>query len=127
MAREIPGDAPMKITVLMPAVLAAAGIACAPLAQADGDASNLDQLVAQVYNQVQTRCTPPTPPSFQRIAWDNGRPTGLGGTGRIIDANPALGGPFTAWWSPTPNATPGARVVPALGGNSYWQITLQFC
>jgi hypothetical protein len=109
------------------AALLSTGIARAPLAQADGNASNLDQLVAQVYNQVQRGCTPHTPPQFQRINWDNGGPTGQGGSGRIVDANPSLGGPFTAYWNIGPTAPAGARVVPALGNNGYWDITLEFC
>jgi hypothetical protein len=115
----------MKVAVLS-AVLVAA-IVCAPSAHADGDPSNLDQLVAQVYNQVQRGCTPRIPPQFQRIVWDGGRPTGQGGSGRIIDATPGLGGPFTARWNPDPSAPAGARVVPALGNNGYWDITLEFC
>ena len=110
--------------VAVPAVLAA-DIACAPLAQADGNAANLDQVVAQVYNQVQRGCTPKTPPNFQRIAW-NSPPTGQGGTGRIIDANPALGGPFEVWWNFGTSAAPGARVIPAQP-QGYWDVTLEFC
>ena len=88
----------MKIINLASGFLVlAAGIACAPVAQADGNAANLDQLVAQVYNQVQSRCTPSMHPSFQRVVWDNGYASGGGiNHGRIIDANPSLGGPFTA-------------------------------
>ncbi len=51
----------MKSAKAIP-TLFAVGIACAPLAQADGNSANLDQLVAQVYNQVQRGCTPKTPP-----------------------------------------------------------------
>lgn len=73
-------------------------------------ASNLDSLVAQVYNQVQKGCTPRTPPQFQRIIWDGTGPTGGGGTGRTVDANPALGGPFSASWNLGPNAPAGAAL-----------------
>jgi hypothetical protein len=85
-----------------PIVLLAAGITCALLAQADADTSNLDQVVAGVYNQVQAR-SPSMSPSFQRILWDPGYPYGGGGTGRIIDANPRLGGPFTVYPNLGPN------------------------
>jgi hypothetical protein len=78
-------------------LLAAAALAAAPTAQADGDASYLDRLVAQVYNQVQRGWFPRTPPQFQRIVWDQTGLIGGGGTGPIVDANPALGGPFSAW------------------------------
>jgi len=115
----------------IPIVLLAAGITCAPLAQADADTSNLDQVVAGVYNQVQARCTPSMRPSFQRIQWDPGYPYGGGGTGRIIDANPGLGGPFTVYWNLGPNPPAGARSVPAQAPNGsqhgYWDVTLQFC
>jgi hypothetical protein len=114
----------MKKAVAIPALLVA-GIACAPLAQADGNPANLDQLVAQVYNQVQRGCTPKTPPSFQSIAWDS-PPAGQGGSGRIIDANPALGGPFQAYWNLGGGPFPGARVVPAQP-QGYWDIVLEFC
>ncbi|HEY2501407.1 MAG TPA: hypothetical protein VGI68_08280 [Mycobacterium sp.] len=120
----------MKKSIVVAAALAA-GIACAPLAQADADTSNLDQIVAGVYNQVQARCTPSMPPSFQRIQWDAGMPYGGGGTGRIIDANPRLGGPFTVYWNLGPNPPAGARSVPAYTSSGaphgYWDVTLEFC
>lgn len=113
------------------AALTAGGIVCAPLARADADTSHLDQIVAGVYNQVQRGCTPRTPPNFQRIQWDPGSPYGGGGTGRIIDANPSLGGPFTVYWNLGPNPPAGARSVPAQTSSGaphgYWDITLEFC
>jgi hypothetical protein len=112
-----------KLTVV-PAVVAVA-VAYAPVTHADGDATNLDRLVAQVYNEVQRGCTPTTPPSFQSIAWDS-PPTGQGGSGRIVDANPALGGPFRALWNPGGGPFPGARVVPAQP-QGYWDVVLEFC
>lgn len=117
----------MRTAVLIPAVFAA-GIACAPLAQAGtgADTSNLDQIVAGVYNQVQRGCTPSTPPNFQRIQWDAGFPYGGGGTGRIIDANPGLGGPFQVLWNLGPNPPAGYRSVPAQP-QGYWDINLEFC
>ena len=116
----------LAMKVVAAAVAAIAVVTAAP-ASADDNASNLDQLVANLYTQVQRGCTPNMPPSFRRIAWDNGGPTGQGGSGRIVDANPHLGGPFTAYWNIGPSAPAGARVVPALGNNGYWDITLEFC
>jgi hypothetical protein len=104
----------------------AAGIAFAPSAEADGNTANLDQIVAQVYREVQQRCTPHTPPNFQRIQWDAGSPYGGGGTGRIIDANPALGGPFQVLWNLGPNPPAGYRSVPAQP-QGFWDINLEFC
>jgi hypothetical protein len=117
----------MNKIAAIPAVLAAS-IALAPLAHAGtgADTSNLDQIVANVYNQVQRGCTPSTPPSFQRIQWDPGSPYGGGGTGRIIDANPRLGGPFKVYWNLGPNPPAGFRSVPAQP-QGYWDIGLEFC
>jgi hypothetical protein len=97
-----------------------------PLAHADGNAANLDQLVAGVYNKVQRGCTPSTPPSFQRIAWDS-PPGGQGGSGRIIDANPGLGGPFHAYWNLGGGPFPGAQGVVPAQPQGYWDIVLEFC
>jgi hypothetical protein len=109
------------------AVPVAASIACAPLAQADGDASNLDQLVIKVYNQLIPECSRHrAEPNVQRIDWDGGRPTGQGGSGRIVDVNPLLGGPFTAYWNPGPTPTPKALAVQALN-QGYWDITVGIC
>jgi len=69
-------------------------------------------------NHTRKGCTPGTPPQFQRIIWDGTGPTGGGGTGRIVDVNPDLGGPFSAWWNLGPNAPAGARSVPVLFANS---------
>ncbi len=114
-----------------PVVLLAAGIACTPPARADADTSNLDQVVAGVYNRVQARCTPSMPPSFQRIQWDPGSPYGGGGTGHIIDASPSLGGAFTVYWNLGPTPPAGAISVPAQAPNGsphgYWDVTLEFC
>jgi hypothetical protein len=105
------------------AVLAAAGIISPPLAHADGNQADLSRAVEQVYNQVQSRCTPQTPPHFQRI-----EVTG-NGEGRIIDSNPSLGGPFQYLWGPPGSVgVPSAdyRTVPAQP-NGYWYINLEFC
>jgi hypothetical protein len=102
----------------------AAGIACAPLAQADnGDQASAEQAIRAVYSRI-TCGSPPMPMSLQSIRWDNFYPAS-GGSGRIIDANPALGGPFkVAWWNP--------RVGPAQDSPPYraygqWGVDLEFC
>jgi hypothetical protein len=114
--------------------LVLAGVVLAAPAHADGDTSNLDQIIENLYNDVQARCTPTLHPQFQRIEWDSypGQfgdehyPTGAGGSGRIVDADPRLGGHFQAWWGLGPEAPAGYRVVPAQP-NGYWDINLEFC
>jgi hypothetical protein len=111
----------MKIAVI-PAVLVAA-LAFAPLAHADGTQASLNDAVRQVYTQVQTRCTPNMPPNFQGIQLTGN------GEGRIIDANPRLGGPFQYMWGPPGSVgVPGATYhrVPAQP-NGDWFINLEFC
>ncbi|ORW05813.1 hypothetical protein AWC14_01880 [Mycobacterium kyorinense] len=93
-------------------------------AHADGSQQSLSNAVRQFYTQVQIRCTPNMVPSFQSITTDGH------GHGRIIDANPSLGGPFNYLWGP--NGSPGTpsaqyHVVPADDGNGIWYIDLQFC
>jgi hypothetical protein len=108
------------------AVVLAAAITFEPSAQADGNAANLPQLIANLYTQVQQRCTPQTPPHFQSIQWDGGGPYQLG-SGRIIDANPSLGGPFQYGWNLGPDAQPGWRSVRDPNGNGYWDVNFEFC
>lgn len=114
----------MKKQVVVPAVLAA-GIACAGLAQAEsGDQADAEQAVTAIYNQVQARCTPRTPPSFQSISWNNFYPA-VGGEGRIHDANSALGGPFKVlYWNPRVGAAKDGAAGRAYG---QWSVDLQFC
>jgi hypothetical protein len=70
-----------------------------PVAHADaGDRSVAEQAVQQVYVQRQKVCTPSLPPQFKGITWDNFYPAAAG-EGRIIDANPSLGGLFKAYWT----------------------------
>jgi hypothetical protein len=116
----------MMRKLLMTGVAALAAITIAPLAQADGNASNLDQIVGQAYTDFQTHCTPHMTPQFQRIAWDS-RPTGQGGTGTIIDATRGLGGPFKAYWNSGPSHPPGAQRIVSADGNGYWDIEFDFC
>ncbi|WP_216638058.1 hypothetical protein [Mycobacterium colombiense] len=116
-------DALVKNALVIPVVLTA-GIACAPLAEADsGDQASAEQAVTAIYNQVQARCTPRTPPAFQSISWDNFYPA-VGGEGHIHDANSALGGPFKAsYWNPRVGPKDGAA------GRAYgqWSVDLEFC
>jgi hypothetical protein len=112
--------------LLIAGVAALAAITFTPIAQADGNTDNLDQIVGQAYTDFQKHCTRTMAPLFQRIVWNN-PPTGQGGTGTIIDANRALGGPFTVSWSPDNSRTPDAqRIVPAQP-QGYWDIAFQFC
>jgi hypothetical protein len=108
-------------------VAVVAAIAFAPLAQADADASNLDQIVAQAYTQFQSHCTPNMTPQFQRIVWDQGYASGGGGHGRIIDGTQGLGGPFSAWWNIGPSRPPGAQKIVPAQPSGYWDITFEFC
>ena len=108
------------------AVLAALTLASALPAHADTpDQAGAEAAVRSIYIQVQTTCTPRTPPSFQSISWKffsltpvDGR---IGGTGSIHDANPGLGGPFTAVWDNGTPPGPGARKV------GPWDVALEFC
>jgi hypothetical protein len=103
-------------------------------AHADGNTANLNQIIERVYEKRQAQCTPNMPPQFQGIVWDTDPsqfgtehyPTGSGGKGRIIDANPHLGGPFQVWWGDGSPRLPDAIRVPAQP-NGYWDITLEFC
>lgn len=111
---------------LVPALAVAAVLSAAPVAHADGDPANLESLVGLAYLTYQARCTPQTPPDFEGVVWD-APPTGQGGTGTVIDTNPALGGQFTALWDATSDpADPGTFKFPD-GGSGYWDIAFQFC
>ncbi len=113
---------------------AAAGIAfyapvvLIPTASADGNAANLDQIVAQAYTQFQHGCTPTEPAQFQRIVWDDPHgPTGQGGSGRIIDGAPGLGGPFQVYWNLGDGPFPGAQKIVPAQPEGYWDIIFEFC
>jgi hypothetical protein len=101
----------------------AAAVLFAPLAHADGTQASLTDAVRQVYTQVQAKCTPNMPPNFQGIQLTGN------GSGRIIDANPRLGGEFDYLWGPPGSpGTPGATYyrVPAQP-NGDWYLNLLFC
>jgi hypothetical protein len=108
------------------AVLAFAAITTAVPAHADGNPANLDQIVGQAYTQFQTHCTPRMTPQFQRVAWDS-PPTGQGGTGRIVDGTPGLGGSFKVSWSPNDSRTPDAQKIVPAQPQGYWDIAFEFC
>jgi len=66
--------------------------------------------VTNGYIAKQMDCTPDMPPVFDSVTWN---PPGFlpwGGSGMIHDANPDLGGPFTATWN-----------------GSYWDVQYEFC
>jgi hypothetical protein len=117
----------MKKLLIAGATLAAAAAATfAPIAQADGNTANLDQIVGQAYTQFQARCTPSMTPQFQRVVWD-APPTGQGGTGRIVDGNQGLGGQFKVSWSPDNSRTPDAQKIVPAQPQGYWDIAFEFC
>lgn len=66
--------------------------------------------IADGYIAKQINCTPDLSPVFESITWNPPGFTPEGGSGMIHDANPALGGPFSATWA----------------GN-YWDIEYQYC
>jgi hypothetical protein len=115
----------VRKAVAIPAVLAA-GIACAPLAQAEsGDQSAAEQAVTAIYNQVIPGCTSHHDVgNIQSISCDNFYP-GVGGEGRIHDANSSLGGPFQAYYT---NAKVGpAQDSPPFRAYGQWGVNLEFC
>lgn len=100
-------------------------VAFAPIAQADsGDQVSAEQAVRIIYGQVQRGCTPSTPPSLQSISWSRFYPAS-GGEGTIHDANPALGGPFQAYYT-NPQVGP-AQSSPPFRASGQWGVNLEFC
>jgi hypothetical protein len=114
-----------KLLIAGVAVLAA--ITLSPIASAEsGDQSDAEQAVAAIYNRVQRGCTPSLSPHLQSISWDTFYPAS-GGSGRIHDANSAIGGPFTvAYWNPRVGP---AQDTPSAGFRAYgqWGVNLEFC
>jgi hypothetical protein len=111
------------------ALLAAVTVAAstfAPIAQADGDPSNLDQLIGQTYTKFQNGCTPGMTPRFQRVVWDH-PPTGQGGTGHVIDADPSLGGQIKVTWNSVGGPTREAKYAVPAQPSGYWDIAFEFC
>ena len=105
-------------------IAAALALSTTATGHADGSTASLTDAVRQVYNQVQTRCTPSMTPHFQRITTDGN------GHGTIVDSNPSLGGPFDYLWGANGSpGTPGSQyhMVHADDGNGIWYIALNFC
>jgi len=95
-------------------------------AHADGSDQGLMVALVTAYDQVQSKCTPNLPPSFQGVRW-TGAHTGGTGRGMIIDADPRLGGPFSYMWSLGPTDLAGYHTSKDIGGNGYWLIKFDFC
>lgn len=93
--------------------LSACGSAPATLADPAVPAQTQDSAewaIAEGYKAKQVECTPDLAPSLQSIVWDAPGFTPDGGTGMITDANPALGGQFTATWA-----------------TDYWAVEYMYC
>lgn len=71
---------------------------CANAPAADGgDQAAAERAIIDGYVKKQVGCTPTMPPHPVSIAWDPpGFTPGVGGSGLIHDANPALGGQYRA-------------------------------
>lgn len=115
----------MMRKLLVAGMAVAAVITFAPLAHADsGDQSAAEQAVTAIYNQVQRGCTPTEAPQLQSIQWSRFA-ADSGGEGRIVDANPHLGGPFVvAWWNPRVGPAQDTSTARAYG---QWSVKLEFC
>lgn len=62
-----------------------------------GDQATAERAIIDGYVKKQVGCTPTMPPHPVSIAWDPpGFTPGVGGSGLIHDANPALGGQYRA-------------------------------
>lgn len=79
--------------------------ACAPAALADKDPyvpsqtqDSAEHTIADGYIAKQIDCTPDLPAEYQSITWDAPGFTPDGGSGMITDADPQLGGQFSATW-----------------------------
>jgi hypothetical protein len=96
-----------------------------PAARAEsGDQADATQAVQTVYLQRQRACTPAMPPQFRSITWENFYPAS-GGKGRIVDANPHLGGPFQVYYT-KPRVGP-AVAFPGAVAVGQWDVVLEFC
>lgn len=77
------------------------------------DQASAEWTVTDGYFLKQISCTPDMPGSPEAITWDPpGFIPGVGGAGMIHDANPQLGGHFSATWVPAPG---------------YWDVQYEFC
>ena len=110
---------------LLAPLLGTAALILAPEAYANPDQAGAEEAVYAIYEQVQTACTPSSPPQPQSISWQTFYP-GASGTGVIIDANDALGGPFEIYYT-NPRVGP-ATDDPSIGrAYGQWNVNLQFC
>jgi hypothetical protein len=66
--------------------------------------------IANGYIAKQIGCTPNTPASFDYVEWYPPGFTPGGGSGMIHDANPSLGGEFSAHWN-----------------GAYWDVDYLYC
>jgi hypothetical protein len=97
------------------AVLTLSACAAEPSAVADPSVpaqtqASAEWAIEEGYIAKQIECTPDLPPAFRSIAWDPPGFTPDGGTGMITDANPQLGGQFTATWA-----------------TDYWAVEYMYC
>lgn len=94
-------------------ITGASGIAHAAPPPPSPDQASAEWTVTDGYFVKQIGCTPETPGDPLSITWDPpGFIPGFGGQGMINDANPALGGHFSARWDPMPG---------------FWDVQYEFC
>lgn len=94
-------------------IIGASAVAHAAPPPPSPDQASAEWTVTDGYLVKQIGCTPETPGHPVSITWDPpGFIPGVGGAGTIHDANPALGGHFSARWV----AVPG-----------YWDVEYEFC
>jgi hypothetical protein len=76
-----------------------------------GDQGTAEQRIIDGYIAKQKGCTPDLTPNPQGVTWDSpGFTPNVGGTGKVNDADPRLGGQFRADWV-----------------NGRWHIEYPFC
>ncbi|MCV7076887.1 integrase [Mycobacterium szulgai] len=76
---------------------AATSLCAADPAPDAGDQATAEQRIIEGYVKKQIGCTPDLPANPQSVTWDPpGFTPNVGGSGNIIDADPRLGGHFTA-------------------------------
>lgn len=64
-----------------------------------GDQTTAERQIIDGYIAKQKQCTPGIPPNPRSVNWDApGFQPNVGGSGRIADADPRLGGQFRADW-----------------------------
>jgi hypothetical protein len=76
-----------------------------------GDQATAEQQIISGYIGKQKECTPRIPPNPQSVNWDApGFQPNVGGSGKITDADPRLGGQFRADWV-----------------NGHWHVEYPYC